>query len=171
MHHQILQQNKEAILTEWFKRAVGQYKPDTARFLAKEQDPFANPMGGVLQSGFKAIIDDMIAEKPLDEFTPHLESILKVKAVQEFSPADSVSFLFILKQILQEHYQETSLKEWFELDHILDDLINSSFNIYTQNREKIFEIRLQQIKLAGRDPGKVPGQSRLLRKTKQQTSS
>ena len=100
MLQQLFESKKASILHEWFNATVNQYPPKTAKFLQNETDQFANPMGRIYQNELNHILEGIINQKDVSSLSINLENIIKIKAVQEFSPSESLSFLFSLRNIL-----------------------------------------------------------------------
>ena len=80
-----------------------------------------------------------------------LKEIIKLRAVQAFSPHKALSFIFGLKSIIREELEkdkifEDLVNELTEFEKKLDSLIGLSFDIYTECRDKIHEIRLAESK-------------------------
>ena len=146
MLQQLFKSKKTSILHEWFKTTNNQYPSKTAQFMQNEKDQFANPVGHIYQNELKHILEGIINQKDISSLSSNLENIIKIKAIQEFPPAESLSFLFSLKNILiteiiNQQIEQKELLCW-EVEKQIDELIKLSFDIYTKCREKIFEIRL-----------------------------
>ena len=79
-----------------------------------------------------------------------LDNILRIKAVQELSPGQAVSFIFLLKQAITEELgreiEKSRLGQWFEFEARIDKLASMAFDIYMQCREKIHQLRIKEIK-------------------------
>jgi hypothetical protein len=78
-----------------------------------------------------------------------LDSILKIRSVQDFSPSKAVGFVFLLKRAIGETLKSELCKEpvfdeWLKLQSRIDDLALQAFDIYMGCREKICEIRVDR---------------------------
>jgi hypothetical protein len=78
-----------------------------------------------------------------------LDTILKIRSVQDFSPSKAVGFIFLLKRAIgetlkHEIYKEPIIDEWLKFQSRIDDLALQAFDIYMGCREKICEIRVNQ---------------------------
>ena len=83
--------------------------------------------------------------------TPFLDSIIRVRAIQDFTPSKAVSFTTILKKIIREELssdisKDQLFKELLELESRIDRLTGLAFDIYMECREKLFEIRTREVK-------------------------
>jgi hypothetical protein len=114
-------------------------------------DPFANPIGSTILTGLDGLLTDLLAKGAPGEIRSFLESILRIRAIQDFSPAQAVVFLPILKGILREEVgeevrQNRFYEEWLELESRIDDFLLLAFDIYMECREKIFQLKTQDLR-------------------------
>jgi hypothetical protein len=80
-----------------------------------------------------------------------LNDIMRLRAVQDFLPSQAVGFVFLLKQIIRseidpEVYDEIISQELSELENRIDETALVAFNLYAEAREKIYEIRIKELK-------------------------
>ena len=148
----LLSQHRSSVIKKWFDRIIETYAPETARLLKKESNQFANPVGHTVLHGIQAIYDDFLGGRDPEKLASHLDRIIRIRAVQEFSPAQAVSFVFFLKRIVRDelqsdiHENRISASELEAFDARVDELAMLAFNIYTQCRERLFEVRLNEFK-------------------------
>jgi len=95
----LLLQKKVAILERWHLLILDTYPADSSRFLKQEKDRFANPVGSIISAGIEALYDELIGEMDPDRLSTCLDSIIRVRAVQDFSPSNAVAFIPLLKRI------------------------------------------------------------------------
>jgi len=147
-----LSQHRHTIIQKWFHFVVETYAPETARLLKKESNQFANPVGHTILHGIQAVYDEFLHGIDVEKLAPHLDRIIRIRAVQDFSPAQAISFVFFFKQIVRdelqsEHHQSRiSSSETAAFDARVDELALLAFNIYAQCRERLFEVRLNEYK-------------------------
>ncbi len=127
------------------------YATDTSSFLKKQKNQFANPVGYTISEGTEAILDTIIKGSRSDKASTFLDSILKIRAVQDFSPSHALGFIFTLKKLIREalkdELRENSVyNELFILESRIDDLALDSFESYMQHREKIYELKVKEFK-------------------------
>jgi len=139
---------RDAILERWFQEVLATYPKDTARFLAGGGDPFANPVGHTVREGLGRLFDALFTDEPATELSAAVDGIVRIRAVQEFKPSAAVGFIYTLKGILREELAAAELPaaELAVLDNGVDRLALVAFDVYMQCREKIFEIRVREIK-------------------------
>lgn len=146
-----LEGKKEAIVSRWFDAALSMYFQDASAAFARQKNQFANPVGHSLREGtlaiFEALLDGMDAER----IRQHLGAIIKIRAVQQFSPSSALSFIFSLKEIVRGELGETVdcaelLSERLLFEQRIDELALAAFDVYVQCREQLFEIRTNEMR-------------------------
>lgn len=148
--YKLLSHHRNAIVKKWFTGIVGTYAPETARLLEKESNQFANPVGHTIRHGIQAVYDEFLHSLEPEKLVPHLDPIIRIRAVQEFSPAQAISFVFLLKPIVREELKQdiqehrVSSSELTAFDARVDELALLAFNTYAQCRERLFEVRLSE---------------------------
>lgn len=149
----LLAQRKTAIIKNWFALAVETYPPDTASFLKKQKDPFANPVGRTISTGLEALFNELLKEKEMDYeiITSFLDPIIRIRAVQNFSPAQAVSFIFLLKKAIRENIkkevsEEQLFSELLLFESKIDQLAMIAFNLYMQCKEKIYDLKANEMR-------------------------
>lgn len=150
--HNFLSQHRNTIIKQWFNSIVETYAPETARLLKKESNQFANPVGHTILHGIQAVYDEFLRGIDPEKLAPHLDRIIRIRAVQDFSPAQAISFVFFLKQIVRDELRQDLDQERLvsseltAFDGRVDELALLAFNIYAQCRERLFEVRLNEYK-------------------------
>jgi len=129
-----------AIAGEWFARTLESYPEVTARFVATEKDPFRNPVGHTLRSAMAALVTEVLGEMDAAQVRAALDSVLQIRAVQDFTAGQAVGFVFLLRPILLAH--EPSRPAMVEAR--IDQLALAAFDSYMHWRERIAEVRAQE---------------------------
>jgi len=150
MLDKFLKQNRESILQVWFEQTINTYGPEMVRFLKKEKDQFSNPVRNTIITSLDRIYDGIVSGNHVDEHHG-LEEIIKVRAVQDFSPSDALSFLFDFKKIIRTAFTKSeqepeTLVELADFDQRFDIVLKKAFDIYNNCRQKIQEIKMAEIK-------------------------
>lgn len=147
-----LKQNKTEIVQHWFDMIIESYPAGSANFFKQTKNRFGNPVGYTYSTEIETIYDSLIDETyNNDKLKSALDSIIKIRSVQDFSPSQAVSFIFILKDVVRK-YLDNNLKdsqvsnELLELESKIDKFALLSFDIYMNCREKISEIRVNESK-------------------------
>jgi hypothetical protein len=148
----LLEQKRSTILAKWFRLIVDTYPAETSRFLSKEKDRFANPVGHAISSGIEVVYDQLVHEMDSEKISSSLDGIIRIKAVQDSSPSQAISFLFQLKNLVREELGDEIREnqvlrgELLTLESKIDSLVLLSFDIFVNCREKIYEIKANQVK-------------------------
>ncbi|MGW8221185.1 MAG: RsbRD N-terminal domain-containing protein [Syntrophobacteria bacterium] len=147
----LLQQKKSVILERWFDSILETYPTDTRRFLHKKKNRFANPVAHEISRGIEEIFDNILKGANSEDVSPFLDKIIRIRAVQDLSPSQALGFIFDLKKLvreeLAENMGESSIsEELWELERKIDGLGLMSLDIYTTCREKLYELRVKEVK-------------------------
>ncbi len=145
----VLREKKPAILKRWFDVILETYPAETADFLKGQKDRFTGPVGYTIYEGIDALIDGLIEEMPLEKASPFLDSIIRIRAVQDFSPSQAVAFIFQLKRIIREELMDEAHGTLYAgalsaFESKIDALALVSFDIYMKCREKIYELKANE---------------------------
>ena len=132
---------RAAILEKWLEQTLATYPSQTAGFLRNEKDRFRNPVGSTLKEGLATLLDEITGEMDMAKIRPAMESIVRMRAVQDFTAAQATSFVFVLRQILNESWDGASPAAW---QTRIDQLALLAFDLYTKCREEIYEINARQ---------------------------
>lgn len=141
----IIEQQKAAILKKWFDLAIQAYEPDTAKFLRNKKDPFGNPVGNNTLKGLQGLLDQLLGEfDPLTVET-YLDPIIRIRAVQAFTPSQAIAFVFSLKKIFRETLDTKAqdgqiMNELLAIEAKIDQLCLMAFDLYMACKEKIYQI-------------------------------
>jgi len=145
----LLSRNEAAILKRWFNLILETYPADTATLMRKDKDQFTNPVGSTLSREIEVLFKKLCGGSQNERCQASLDSILKIRSVQDFSPSQAVGFVFLLKRAIGETLKneickESVMDEWLKFQSSIDDLALQAFDAYMECREKICEIRVNQ---------------------------
>jgi hypothetical protein len=148
---ELLGQKKSAILNRWFDLVLESYPADTQRFLKKQKSRFGNPVAQEISQGIEGVFNQLLASAEAEEMSPFLDRIVRVRAVQEFTPAQALSFVFGLKKVIRaELVGESAAGPWAEemvaLEARIDRLALLAFNLYMECKRQIYELRVDEVK-------------------------
>jgi len=149
--NQLLQARTASIAKRWLDAVLRTYDAETASHLLRERDQFANPVGHALTTVTQAVVAGLTAGKDPMELASSLEQIIKIRSVQEFTPAEAVSFILLLKEVIRTELgsgaEAPDVAEQLQrFDARVDQLLLVGFNLYTRHRERMYEIRVNDIK-------------------------
>ena len=147
----ILSDKRSAIIKKWRDVIVDTYPSDTQRFIRKEKDQFANPVGNIISKDVETLYDELIKDGDNDKIMSCLENIIRIRAVQDFRPSQAIGFVLQLKGLIREALGPKAPLNGFSaefqaLENRIDDIALLAFDIYSQCRQKIYEIRVNEVK-------------------------
>lgn len=141
--------HREKIVDKWVEYTLSTYK--SSGFFIKESDQFANPVGGNIRQALGQLF--VMFEKGADskEFTAPLEKIMSIRSVQEFTPSQAVAPLNAVKHITREVFaadkeRKHLIDELYDFEFAVDLALLASFDIYMQYRERLYQVRIDEIK-------------------------
>lgn len=141
----LIEDRKDHIIKEWFDAAVQTYAPDTAEFFKGQKDPFANPVGSTTFKGLQFLLEQLLKDVNHQALSDGLDPIIRIRAVQNFTPSQATAFIFSLKTILRntlkKELQDIQLaKELLAFESKIDELCLLAFDVYMACREKVYQI-------------------------------
>ncbi|MCP4580853.1 MAG: hypothetical protein GY839_04500 [candidate division Zixibacteria bacterium] len=151
MLNSLLNEKRDAILEKWFDDILESYPLDGAKFIKIEKDRFNNPVGSTISQEIKTIYGELLKDMNYEILHDSLEKIIKIRSVQDFTPSQALSFIFLLKKVLREELESEVadtqiLRELMVFEARIDQLASLAFNVYSECREKIYDIRVNEIK-------------------------
>jgi hypothetical protein len=134
-----------SIAERWFARTAESYPSLTAQFLVAEEDRFRNPVGHALRENLAVLAGQLLGEMDAEKIAAALDGVLRIRAVQDFTPSQAVGFVFLLKPIVGEL---APAEEVSVLEARIDQLALAAFDKYMQCREQLGELRVSEAKRA-----------------------
>ena len=150
----LLSSRKKDIIKKWQERIFLLYPADSKKFLTSETDQFANPVGFSIKEKTDNLFTVLIDE---DEFNQEkvesiLDEVIRIRAIQDFSPSQAVTFIYLLKDVITDELRNSSepVKDMFpdvvSFYDKIDRAVLTAFDIYSKCREKLFEIKVESAK-------------------------
>ena len=172
----LIEKNKNEIIKNWFEATIQTYAPDTAPFYKGQKDQFANPVGNINAEGVAFLLDQLLYDFEPDAVKTYLDPIIRIRAVQNFTPSQATAFILSLKKIFRDSLSEklkdaAIMLELLAFESKIDKLCLMAFDIYMACKEKIYQLSandmrsqaLRAFKRAGLivdeppQPGKIKG--------------
>ena len=147
----LLSEKRTDIVRGWFDLILKTYPQETAIFLKDQKDMFANPVGQTILSGIEDLFDEIVNGPDPEKVNEYLDNIIRIRAVQDFSPSDAIGFLFLLKNVIRnELLKDIRRNDLFEellvIESGIDDLAGISFDIFMKCREKLYDLKANEVR-------------------------
>ncbi len=148
---EILIQKREDLIEKWFESILATYPKDSRSFFKKQKNRFANPMGHNIHEGVCDLFDVIVNEAcNAEKADPFLDRIIRIRAIQDFSPSQAIVFIFDIKRLIRETVSTGGdprlAEEMALLERSLDEMALQAFDVYMRCREKLFELRVNEVR-------------------------
>ena len=145
----LLEKHRKKIVKAWFQGVIDTYPDKTSEFLVNQKDQFANPIGANLNRDLENIFTELLREQSTEALSGSVDGIVRVRAVQDFSPAAAVGCFLKLKQIVRKSVgsqiaEQGLARELGAFDDKVDQLMLVAFETYMKCREKIWELKAKE---------------------------
>jgi len=142
----LLEQKRERIVKTWIKAIRHSYPPETAEFLKSQRNRFANPIGASIEGSVWSVFDQLIGEPDPEVTKNALDQLIRVRAVQDFTPAGALHIMFALKDVIRMELMDDILeqqlfKRYLVFESKIDQLALLAFDVFMECREKVWEIK------------------------------
>ncbi len=144
-----LHNNRYKIVDRWVDYTLSTYK--SSSFFKKEKDAFANPIGGIVRTVLKQLFSLLLQGGDAHVYNEPLSRMMHLRSVQDFSPSQAVAPLNAVKHITREILssdKETKhlVGELYDFEFAVDLAMLAAFDLYMGCREKIYKVRINEIK-------------------------
>ena len=145
---EILAEKRRRILDVWIARTLSGYKSPT--FFLQARDPFANPVGALIRDGLEQVFDLLLREAEDEAFVRPLDQVLRIRAVQAFSPSQAVVPFLELKWAAREELGELEpgplARQLAEFECAAERVALTAFDLYCRCREELYRGRLKEVR-------------------------
>jgi hypothetical protein len=148
----LLWPRKEAMTARWIETVHGTYPFDTIGFLRTRKDRFANPVGYRTEEAARRLMDVLFSESPDEEaLRGAVDEIIRVRAIQDFSPEMAVGIFFALKDIVRDVVSGSGqgaevLPALLALESRIDAVALLAFGAYARCRETLHLLKVDEFK-------------------------
>jgi hypothetical protein len=144
-----LRNNRYKIVDRWVAYTLTTY--EASSFFLKEKDAFANPIGATVRDALKKLFALLMQDAESEQLKEPLSRMMHLRSVQDFSPAQAVAPLNAVKHITREVLaadKETAplTAELYDFEFRVDLAMLAAFDLYVACREKIYQLRIDEIK-------------------------
>ena len=146
----LLAENKDAIIEKWFDLVVETY-PGLSSLFLKKKHQFGNPAGVKTRAAIDALFQELLDGELGEEAAGHVDAIVRIRAVQDFSPGQAVGVVFYVKYAVRDVLREQLgdkglLRELLAFETRVDRLALLAFDAFAKCREQVYEMRLEDHK-------------------------
>ncbi len=147
----LISEKKREIAKTWFDLIVETYPQDTANFLKTQKNRFGNPVGYTISEGIDVVLEELSGEIDFERVSRYLDNIIRIRAIQDFTPSQAIGFIFLLKKVVREELADEIRKnqlydELLMIESKIDQLANVSFDMYMSSREKIYRLKANELR-------------------------
>jgi hypothetical protein len=146
----ILADKKASILKKWLDVIIESYAHDASNYGKAQGNKFTNPIGSTLSKGIEDIFAELLRGLDRKKTAEVLADVVRLRAVQDFLPSEALSFFFSLKTIIRKELsaeiaEQQLSDEMLSLESSIDSFALSAFDMFMQCREKIYEIKANEV--------------------------
>jgi hypothetical protein len=151
MFNEIVAKKKSIIINDWIKLIFDTYSSETSKFLKVEKNQFSNPVGFTTSEAVNRLFDVLFGDVNPGNVKPLLLDLIKIRAVQDFTPSQATGFILLLKNAIRNEMRDDldDLKVYDELLEFYSNIDKAAliaFDLYQECREKVYQIHLNEIK-------------------------
>jgi hypothetical protein len=139
-------EQREALHGRWLDLLVDSYPEETMRFLNRQKDPFANPVGAAFTEGTRTVVAHVLDGGDDEALAAGLDQVIRIRAVQEMPPSAAVAFVLDLKRAAREVLEGIPDADWSALDRRVERALLVAFDVYSRCREEFHDIRVDAIR-------------------------
>lgn len=147
----VLAARKADLSKGWAELILRTYPKETQKVWTKQRDRFQNPVGAAILEATGDLIDLVIDWKDAGGIAASLDKLIRIRAVQDFTPSQAIGFVFLLKKLIRDEFfkdmeKDGTLAELLRFEARIDNLALMSFDIYTKSRDEVFRLRVEEVK-------------------------
>ncbi len=140
---------EDKIVDQWVDYTLSSYKSST--FFKKSPDKFSNPVGGNTREALGKLFKLLTKNADPKEFAAPLDQIMRIRSIQEFSASEAVAPIHAVKHITREILAKDSERKQFiadlyDFEFNVDLAVLAAFDLYSQCRERLYKVRIKEIK-------------------------
>ena len=141
--------NHDEIVGQWVDYTLSTYK--SSKFFRKEEDKFANPVGGTTREALTELYVLLTTNEEPRTFVEPLKKIMPIRALQDFAPSQAVSPIHAVKHITRDIFTKNKknshlVAELYDFEFAVDMAVLAAFDLYMEYRERLYEVRMEELK-------------------------
>ena len=152
LEQRITERSKE-LADKWADLILGTYPPETQAVWKSNRERFSNPVGHAIHTAATELIPLLLTWNDADAVALALTKLVKIRAVQDFSPSQALSFVFLFKKLLRQEFMKElaaqgALEELLAFETRVDNLAVIAFDLYVAARDQVQSMRVEEVKRA-----------------------
>jgi hypothetical protein len=149
--HELLVARQVAVKQRWLDLILESYPENARGFFKNQKDRFQNPVGSAAARLVEELFDAVVERAAAEKIAEILDDFVRIRAVQDFTPSAGISFILDLKMAVRETVMDdirtqALYSELLQLESQIDETLLTAFNLYARAREKMYEIRANNLK-------------------------
>ncbi len=149
-----LKKDAQKIASLWHSEFFSHHTLDSVGVSRTVTDQFLNPVGHIVKEAttqlYKAVIGEDVNQEDIKK---QIEDLLKIQAVQQLSPAQALLPIRMIKELIYNAISAQlktaeDFKVYKEICDRTDTLLLMAFDIYAQDKETLYRIRVNELKSA-----------------------
>ena len=90
-------------------------------------------------------MDQLLDAVDPEAIKTYLDPIVRIRAIQDFTPSQATGFILLLKKVLREHLEDelqnaAHARQLLAFESKIDQLCLLAFDVYMDCKEKIYEL-------------------------------
>lgn len=155
---------RDTLVPRWAECFFSSYPLGAVGLSRTGTEQFTNPIGHTTRNSL-GLLYTAISGQEVEPAQVHraLEDLFHVRAIQDMAPSKAVGALYLLKPLLRQHLlaqvlalekqgpaqkaaPKNALGDYLSLESRIDSLALMALDIYAQSREKVIQLRVEEIK-------------------------
>lgn len=143
---------KEKISARWGEFIYATYPFDTTGFLRSRKNEFSNPVGHATEKAVTLMVAAICGDDMVDgEVESALADLIRVRAIQQFTPEQATGIIFCVKPILREeilpmYAGQEGFANYLAMESRVDSLCLMAFRMYSEDRERMHMLKVDEYK-------------------------
>lgn len=136
-----IRSRRERILAGWVQALLDSYPAEGGKFFGRGSNQFSNPVGSTFRRSVAALFDLLVSDAPVENGRDALDGIVRIRAVQGFTPSGAVAPLLGIKDVLRSELEPEDIfsESYLALEKKIDAMLCIAFDQYMQCRETLWK--------------------------------
>lgn len=147
---EFLQNKRSSLVKKWLGVLLATYSAQAADFMRSKTNRFDNPVGSTLRTSLEQLFDQLCAGFDPETALSVLDGIVRIRAIQDFAPSDSLAFIFQLKELVYAELGSAADDDNLSADlqrllFDIDRMALLAFDLYVACRNQLAAIRVKEM--------------------------